>query len=299
MKNSLLAVALSLAPTALVGCADLGPEPAEDDADDAFLADGKADAFGVEDWSPDGAAVLKLVSQRTKAQLRDDVGLSSRVAGNIVTARTARGGAFDDLAQLDAVPYVGARVFKRLLTYANATKMFRTSLRVPLVFLDAQGDPHSITEWNDEARAAGLTPFARYTFIDTRTVYGDKMERYQERLDAVFATTDEPEVPQALMYAYGPEDFDPIDPICYVGRGGEVATAVGSRHDDMFGDMFSIWSSRFEDEIWVYEDFDEEQAQYHRDALEAYDLDDGDVAMMWTNCDDCEADAPTVLSPCR
>src|SRR5262245_22370296 len=68
-----------LASAALVGCAD---EPDVEDGENAvFLTDdAKADGFGVEDWSPDGMAVLKLVSTTSAAKLENDVGLSARAA---------------------------------------------------------------------------------------------------------------------------------------------------------------------------------------------------------------------------
>src|SRR5262249_59849011 len=99
----------------------------EDGADDAFTdADGKADGYTLTDAQ--AAGVLKLVNTASEAFLKNDVGLSSRVAHNIAMHRagadgkvgTADDNDFDDLAELDAVPYVGPRVFSTLLVYAEA-----------------------------------------------------------------------------------------------------------------------------------------------------------------------------------
>jgi len=98
----------------------------EDGSDDAFTgADGKADGLGLS--GAEEAGVLAFVNQATKATLKNDVGLSDRVADNITTHRagadsklgTADDDAYDDLAELDAVPYVGKRVFAALVQYAK------------------------------------------------------------------------------------------------------------------------------------------------------------------------------------
>src|SRR5262245_30473146 len=164
----------------LIGCA--AEAEIEDPIDDVFLTDdAKADAFGVEDWSPDGAAVLQLVSTATKAKLRNDVGLSANAANGIVTKRTELGGTYTDLADLDAAPYVGKTVFQQLLRYATTHHPFKTALRVPLLVEDGNHKV-SITTYNDEARDAGLQGFARYTFVDADTEYTDKMATYDTRL---------------------------------------------------------------------------------------------------------------------
>src|SRR5436190_23666541 len=128
---------IGLMAISLVGCA-ADEADIEDGENDVFLTeDAKADAFGVEDWSPDGAAVLRLVSSASEDKLDDDVGLSARVAKSIVAARkTLPDKKFTDLAQLDDAPYVGSTVFKQLLRYAAEKHLFKTSLRVPLLVED-------------------------------------------------------------------------------------------------------------------------------------------------------------------
>src|SRR5690349_6110052 len=98
----------------------------EDGSDDSFTSDGKADGVGLSD--AEVAGVLSLVNQASQTMLRSDVGLADRVSKNITAHRagadgalgTADDDAFDDLAELDAVPYVGKTVLKALVEYARA-----------------------------------------------------------------------------------------------------------------------------------------------------------------------------------
>lgn len=99
------------------------------------IEDGERDGVGGKEDSvvmtpAEVAAVLALVNDptRDKTQLREEAGLSARVATNIVTHRDGADGTpgtddddrFDDLGELDAVPYVGTKVLKALLLYAKA-----------------------------------------------------------------------------------------------------------------------------------------------------------------------------------
>lgn len=99
-------------------------DPIEDGADDSFAAGGKADG-GLS--SAETAGVLAFVNQADQATLHDGVGLTARVAANITAHRagadgalgTADDDAFDDLAELDAIPYVGPHALDALLAYAK------------------------------------------------------------------------------------------------------------------------------------------------------------------------------------
>lgn len=275
-------------------CADVSDGDTEDPADDAFLADGKADAFGVENWSPDGAAVLRLVSTRSQADLDDVVGLSPRVAKNIIAARTTRGAAFTDLAQLDAVPYVGKTVFEKLRAYADATAMFRTAFRVPTL-LGYDEDKVSITTWNEKAAQAGVAGFARYTYVNSSTDYTAKVEAYQARLDAIAGKLGE-EAPEVFSYGYALDDYAIVAPICYIGRSGEVTALAQSAADNLVGDMYSVWASRVDDEIWTYDsDFD----QAWIDEMKEESLDEGEVMLMFTNDDDGSDPSAEYVKRCR
>lgn len=106
-----------------VACTQL----AEDDGEhDSFADPGKGDTGTVTE--ADACGVLEVVNQATATQLLDDVGLSSAAANNIVAYRvgddeivgTPDDQLFATLAELDAVPYVGAVAFGKLRTYAQA-----------------------------------------------------------------------------------------------------------------------------------------------------------------------------------
>ena len=90
-----------------------------DPVDEPFL-DGKGDAWGIAEGSPEALAVLALVNQATLRVLDDDVGLARLAAENIVAHRSGPEGRFDTLVELDAVPYVGRTSFAKLLAYAEA-----------------------------------------------------------------------------------------------------------------------------------------------------------------------------------
>ncbi|MGE0546617.1 MAG: hypothetical protein AB7R00_06155 [Kofleriaceae bacterium] len=111
------------ATAALASCAT---NSNEDGIDDPFATtDGKADG-GLSE--AEIAGVLELINEATLDVLVDGVGLTSLTAKNIVNHRagadaslgTADDDAFDDLAELDAVPYVGQRSLEALLAYARA-----------------------------------------------------------------------------------------------------------------------------------------------------------------------------------
>lgn len=125
MKQA-LAVTLS-ALFALSGCA--GTDEAGDGADDDF-ATGKNDG-SIDEGSDEALAVLALVNDSSVgfAELDDDARLNARTAANIIDhrngpddrAQTADDNYFDELAELDAVPYVGPKALEALLAYAIET----------------------------------------------------------------------------------------------------------------------------------------------------------------------------------
>ncbi|MEZ4369094.1 MAG: helix-hairpin-helix domain-containing protein [Kofleriaceae bacterium] len=104
-----------LLSAALAACA--ADAVLEDGPDDDAISDGKADG-ALTEGSALARAVLKVANEATKATLTEDVGLTSRTAGNIVTARAAA--PFATLAELDRVPYVGPVAFDRLVAYVQA-----------------------------------------------------------------------------------------------------------------------------------------------------------------------------------
>ena len=116
-----------LIPICLVFAA-CGAPATEDGPNDSFLSDGKADAFGVTEGSPEALGVLALVNGADYATLHDHAKVEKRAAKNIVAHRdgsdgidgTADDNPFDTLKELDAIPYVGPAAFKKLLAYARA-----------------------------------------------------------------------------------------------------------------------------------------------------------------------------------
>lgn len=298
MKTTTLLGLGAVLSSLLVGCGTDGD--IEDGENDEFLTpDAKADAFGVEDWSPDGAAVLKYVSTATAAKLQDDVGLSERVAKSIVTQRnTLPGKKFTDLADLDAAGYVGTTVFKQLTKYVTDHHLFKTALRIPLV-VENDDDLTLLSSYNDKARQAGVTGFARYTFVDAETKYSDKMDSYDQRLQAI-ATKLHITIPgEMLKYAYGLYQYNVGSAkVCYVGDPTEVADAAGSQADSVVGDMYSIWAWRYGAKKWL-EDDSTDPAESFGDEWTKYATSSKFVRLIYTNDDDGTHISSDDIPPCR
>lgn len=284
-----------LIAVSLIACAT--DAELEDARDDAFLTDdAKADAFGVEDWSPDGAAVLRLVSTATESKLHEDVGLSTRVAKGIIAKRAGLPHEqLTDLAQLDAVPYVGKTVFNQLLRYVTDHHMFKTALRVPLLIED--GDTKTpIATYNDEARAAGVPGFARYTFVTDGTHYSEKMDSYNTRLQELATKAHITIAGEMLVYAYGLSDFAVgTQKVCFIGDPMKVADVVGGLADDLVGDMYSVWAWRYKTDKWMYDDGEEQFG----DDFANYRTSSDFVRLIYTNDDDGTHLATDDVPPCR
>ncbi len=296
MKLQLAAVGVALS-SLLGACA--GEAPVEDGQNDEFLTeDAKADAFGVEDWSPDGAAVLRLVSSASKTKLEDQVGLSARVAKSIVSHRaTLSSRTYHDLAELDAAGYVGVTVFKHLLRYVAEHKLFKTAIRIPLV---VEGNASvSITSYNDEARAAGVTGFARYTFVNASTDYSAKMDSYDTRLQELATRAGIAIEGEMKRYASTVSEYavGSIKP-CFIGDPEEVVDVAASQSDSLMGDMYSQWGWRYKTKKWIYDDQDEAEMNFG-DAWTDYRTTSKSVLIMSTNTDDGGDPEADLIAPCR
>ncbi|MGH1348011.1 MAG: hypothetical protein ACRBN8_41030 [Nannocystales bacterium] len=127
---------------ALAACDAGAPDHESDGADDSFLAGPKADGALIAEGTPEALGVLALVNEASHAVLDDDVGLDVRAASNIVDHRETPD-PFDDLAELDAIPYVGPVALQRLLAYAEANGY------VP----DPEPDADDLSEGSDLALA--------------------------------------------------------------------------------------------------------------------------------------------------
>ena len=274
----------------------------EDAADDVFLTeDAKADAFGVEDWSPDGAAVLRLVSTASVSKLDNDVGLSNQVARSIVAKRnTLPGKKFDDLAQLDAATYVGTTVFNRLLEYVTDKKLFKTAIRIPLVIDDGYGNLKSISSFNDEARAAGKQGFARYTFVDTSSDYGAKADSYDARLQALATAANITIEGELVRYASKLTDYNAgTNKVCYIGDPKKVADVPSSLGDSLMGDMYSQWGWRYKNTKWLYDDADNFGDDGFGTEWDDWSTSSESVLIMSTNTDSGDEPEADIIPPCR
>jgi len=289
---------VGLLAVSLVGCA-VDEADVEDGVDDVFLTDdAKADAFGVEDWSPDGAAVLRLVSTASEDKLDDDVGLSAKVAESIVNARKALPDKkFTDLAELDDAPYVGSTVFKQLLKYATVHHLFKTSLRVPLLVEDENTqDKTSLASFNTQAKNVGLQGFARYTFVDKSTDFDAKMTSYNERIDELEMKAGITLPGDMLMYAYNYSDYaSGSQKLCFIGDAKQVVEVIEGQAGVMVGEMYSVWAWRHKTTKWTSDDGDD---QYGDDFLD-YDTKSDDVLIVYTNDDDGTHIASDVIKRCR
>ena len=137
--------------TTLAACATEGEPVLEDGRDDTFTSGGKLDGF--ECTAAEAAAILQVVNTASLSDLKNDVGLATKAADNVVAYRlgddeirnTADDETFGSLAELDAVPYIGPVAFTRLLTYVHDAELV--------------GPPPAPTgQWNVSTIANGSQP---------------------------------------------------------------------------------------------------------------------------------------------
>jgi hypothetical protein len=248
----------------LVVLAACALERVEDGADDAFLVGGKADGAGLD--AEEAAAVLALVNRATVAELDGDAGLDARAARNIVAHRdgpdarpgTADDDRFDDLAELDAVPYVGPAAFGLLVAHAAATG--GEACLVISEYLEGQGNYNKGVElWNCGAReldlarhgiclvrdaattcsvsaplAGGLAPGAVATICRRKSgAYLDPMPLLAERCQL--------ELPGVMTFS-GNDRL-----VVFEDRDGSGGFSAGDPVDDAFGQIarapsFELWA---------------------------------------------------------
>jgi hypothetical protein len=127
-----IAVLAALALT-LLGCM-------AEDADVEDAVDAVADGHGLTERSAEAGAILSIVNDPriTQRILDEEAGLSARVANLIVMRRNAE--TIDDLAELDAIPYVGVQTLQRLASYA-AEAIPTTSIASPTIVRDTTWSP--------------------------------------------------------------------------------------------------------------------------------------------------------------
>jgi hypothetical protein len=101
---------------------------AQDGIDDRFLSDGKTDTGTIAEGSPEALGILAFVNAAGYDLLVGEVGLAHMPAANLVNYKIGDDGlvgtwddqVFASLYQLDAIPYVGPKVFEALHAYALA-----------------------------------------------------------------------------------------------------------------------------------------------------------------------------------
>lgn len=273
---------------ALAAAACTSSPSIEDGENDSFTSGGKADAFGVEEGSPDGNAVLQLATTADASTLENDVGLSARAANSIVEHR-----GYTTLTDLDAAPYVGYRVFHAMLDYAAQHHLYKTSFRLPLLVEDENGEnAKSITAYNDKAVAAGKPAFPAYVWVDDSTDYSALADGYNATLSEL-GTTD-----QVLIYAYAYDDFTAgSQNICYVGLGTEVGDLVQAQAGTMVGEMYIVWGWRSGADKWVDDNLEDESEL--GDDWSAYDTKSRDVLVVYSNDDDGSSSSSDAIASCR
>src|SRR5262249_28656170 len=126
MRHICLAVALAACASNDPGLDD---PTAETSPDEPFLVDGRALAT-IAEGSDEARGVLRAANLATSEELSspDEVGLLSNPATRIVAYRngpdgkphTADDRTIETLKELDAIPWVGSRTFRHLLSWATA-----------------------------------------------------------------------------------------------------------------------------------------------------------------------------------
>jgi len=114
----------ALTAVTAVGCADSAVN--DDPENESFVSDGKGDAAGIREGTPEAFGVLQLVNYAPYDRLHE-TGISASALRNIEAHRkgadklawTSDDNGFDDLKELDDVKYVGKATFEMLLEYAQ------------------------------------------------------------------------------------------------------------------------------------------------------------------------------------
>lgn len=140
------------------GCAsEPGAASIADEEGAEFTTEGGADTGGVRDGSREALGVLRVANELDRDTMVGDVQLSERVADALLAFRagddeeidTEDDATFETLAELDAVPYVGPRVFAAMLEYAREHELVPAAPSEPT-------DPFAMTEASYLRRASRI-----------------------------------------------------------------------------------------------------------------------------------------------
>lgn len=121
-RITLLPILLAIYPACATDVAE------EDPRDEDVIVDGKSDAFGIHEGTPEAEGILELVNTAPRATLKDEVGLGAVATDGLIKHRAGADGVddtvdddlFDSLVELDHVPYIGSTSFAKLLAFARS-----------------------------------------------------------------------------------------------------------------------------------------------------------------------------------
>lgn len=164
----------------VAACASTGDDLG-DGRDDAFLS-GKADTGGVDEGSPQAAAVLRVANEVAGPELHTGAGISTQTVNSMIAHRTGPEGPFDTLAELDATPYVGPVAFQKLLAYATSHGFIATGWRTELAWPTWTQAKPTICSVDAPAGATSLRfliqqPESAFWTIDIRDANGTMVQR--------------------------------------------------------------------------------------------------------------------------
>lgn len=158
----------SIIATSILLAACAAEDVPDDPRDEDVIIDGKSDAFGIIEGSPDAEGILELVNTAPKDTLRAEVGLGAVVSDNLVAHRAGQDGLddtsdddlFDDLLELDRVPFVGSTSFSKLLQFARANGYVpQANPDDPFDPASCDGPPMQLAEIDQRLGTLGLYQF--------------------------------------------------------------------------------------------------------------------------------------------
>jgi hypothetical protein len=217
---------------------------AEDGEHDAV--GGKGDSFA----DTDARLVLSLVNDTAvdTGELDEDAGLSSRVARAIVAHRdgadrepgTADDNVFDDLEELDAIPYLGPVAMRTLLDYAKRTDTGAT-LTIELVAQEWHDGPDvwgttKLSELNAELAEYGVR------FPDKLTLGARDGRKFLQILRDIELANDKLGREIELDHTWDPSEYVGL---CYTGNIRNVPETIERLRESLFSPYMGIQAERW------------------------------------------------------
>jgi hypothetical protein len=161
MKTGLALCAIALGSFACTSSDEGDPR------DEDVIVDGKSDAFGLTEGSPDALGILDLVNEADRDMFRLRIGLAENAYTQILKHKAGPDGvngnaddvAFATLMELDAVPFVGLQAFEKLITYARAHGYVHVTAGDPFDPASCVGPALTIGEIDDRLGDLALYQF--------------------------------------------------------------------------------------------------------------------------------------------